>query len=154
MKIKSVLSGVGNKIPHQLIISDLIFGVRKYLTRKRITSTYIVIPEITLSILGVDVSVLKKDYNIDFVIFNTKTRKVELILEIERMDKPLTKSIIKIDDCLKNISSIKDAFIVRFDENGKIKFDKRTMVKQKIIEKSTSNSSLLGLNLISILSTK
>ncbi len=146
------LSGVGNKIPHQLIISDLVFGVRKNLAKKKLVTTYLAIPEITLSELGVDVSKLKKNYNIDFVIYNLKTKKVELILEVERAEKSLTTINNKINDCFKNIPSIKEAFIVQFNNDGKVIFNKKTKLnKNKIIEKSTSNSTVLNFNLTSIL---
>lgn len=146
------LSGVGNKLPHQYIISDLIFGVRKKLVKSNLHKKYYALSEISISELDVSVKKLKKNYNIDFVLYDKETKGIVLIAEIERSKTSMKDKIAKMADCLNNIKTIEDAFFIKFDSNGKAYFEKCILKNKKlIIESASSRSKVLGLNLKSCL---
>lgn len=146
------LSGVGNKLPHQFIISDLIFGVRKKLVKSKLNKKYCAIPEITLSELVSNKIKLKHDYNIDFVLYDRETNEIVLIAEIERDKASMKDKKAKMADCLNNVKSIKEAYFIKFDKSGKAEFENCSIKrKELIIESTSSRSEILGLNLKSCL---
>lgn len=146
------LSGVGNKLPHQCIISDLIFGARKKLVKSKLNKKYYALPEITLSELGLNVKKLQKDYNIDFVIYDKETNEIVLIAEIERNKASMKEKKEKMADCLNNIKSIKEAYFIKFDKSGKVAFENYSVKRNELILNSNSSrSEILGLNLKSCL---
>jgi hypothetical protein len=125
-KIKSKIFGVGNKSFHQYIISDLVYGARKYLAKKRLSKKYMALSEISLSQIGYETtpSHFSRDFNIDFVVINQETTDLIVLIEIERVNINITATKQKIKECLQAIPSIEDAFIIYFDMNGKTYFER------------------------------
>ncbi|MCZ2131405.1 MAG: hypothetical protein LC109_14220 [Bacteroidia bacterium] len=160
MKIKKNLSkglsGVGNKAFHQYIISDLIFGVRKKLVKDKKASKHSVLSEISLSQLGYETTKdhFSKDYNIDFVVINELNKNLLFIAEIERAGVTITGTLKKIQECLTQIPTIQEAYIISFDGAGKTSFELCTIQKKKLQRtKVNSKSEFLGLNIKSCLSS-
>ena len=56
LKETEKLAGIANVIPHQFIISDLIFGIRKRFAKNKKASSYRVISEISL--IGFPVTII------------------------------------------------------------------------------------------------
>jgi len=127
------LQGPGNILEHQLIISDLIYGVRNAFKEKRWSKKYMAISEISFSELGY--YDFKHNYNIDFLIYEKKTNNIKLILEIERKGRTMSSTKEKIKECLEYIPDL-EAFIIQIkkkdidfitlslDKNGKLKMEK------------------------------
>jgi len=113
MKTKG-LQGPGNKLIHQLIISDLIFGIRKHFLKKHWSKKYAVVPEISVDELGY--INFKHNYNIDFLIYDKELFNIKLILEIERKDKSMSRTKKKIHECLLYIPNL-EAYIIQINKN-------------------------------------
>lgn len=148
------LSGVGNKAYHQYIISDLIFGVRKKLVKDKKASKLSVLSEISLSQIGNKITNdnFSKDHNIDFVVMEEHTKNLLFIAEIESAGANLTRTNKKIEECLSQMPSIKEAYIIKFDEEGKTTFEICTLEKKKLKRTEVnSKSEFLGIILKSIL---
>ena len=81
LKETGKLAGIANVIPHQFIISDLIFGIRKRFAKNKKASAYRVISEISLSEIGTIYNDKKftKNHNIDLVIIDAKSRDIVFI---------------------------------------------------------------------------
>lgn len=144
------LSGVGNKAYHQYIISDLIFGVRKKLAKNNKAKELSVLSEISLSKIGYETTKehFPKDYNIDFVVIDEQSKNLLFIAEIERDDVNISKTLKKIENCLKKIPTIKEAFIIKFDGAGNTTFELYGLEKNKLkLTKKSSRSNYLGLSL-------
>jgi hypothetical protein len=144
------LSGVGNKAYHQYIISDLIFGVRKKLVKDKKASKLSVLSEISLSQIGYETTKdhFSKDYNIDFVVIEEKSKNLLLIAEIEREGVTITSTHKKIEECLKKIPTIQEAYIIKFDGAGKTKFELCTLENKKLkTTEVNSKSEFLGVSL-------
>jgi len=144
------LSGVGNKAYHQYIISDLIFGVRKKLVKDKKASKFSVLSEISLSQIGYLTTKyhFSKDHNIDFVVIDEFSKDILFIAEIERAGFPITGTHKKIEDCLTKISTIKEAFIIKFDIAGNTTFELCTIEKKKLKRTEVSSKSVfLGISL-------
>lgn len=79
------LAGVGNHINHQIIISDLIFGIRKKFAREH-EDKYYVISEVSISELGYKTKKFSHNHNIDLVIAEkgSNEKTLHFILEIEK----------------------------------------------------------------------
>lgn len=149
-KTAGQLSGVGNKAYHQYIISDLIFGVRKKMVKAKKASKFSVLSEISLSQIGYDITKnkLPKDYNIDFVVIDEQKSSIVFLAEVERANTTITETIKKIDTCLREIKTIKEAYIIKFDNSGNTTFELCTLVKNKLERvKVSSKSELLDLSL-------
>ncbi len=149
-KLSRNLSGIGNKAYHQYIISDLIFGVRKKLVKEKQASKYSVLSEITLSQIGYETTKdhFPHDYNIDFVLIEESSKNLVFIAEIERANVSITKTINKIEVCLKKIPTIKEAYIIKFDGAGNTTFELYTLKNKKLNgRKVNSKSEFLGLSL-------
>ena len=126
----SALSGINNKSYHQYILSDLIFGVRKKLTRDGKASTYLPLTELSIkSELGYDT--LLKNHNIDFLVIHEAKQEVVLIAEIERTGQIQDSTLEKIKDCLLKITTIEEAFLITFDYRKKVIFELCTLDKKK-----------------------
>ena len=140
------LQGVGNQILHQNIISDLIFGVRKKLVKRNLSKKYNVVSEISISQLGY--YDFTKDHNVDFVVYDSFTKSINLIIEIERKGKTFASTKKKVKECLVSMGNLQEAFIVTFERND-ANFFKCTLEngKLKIASKSNSKSELLKMNL-------
>jgi len=134
-KVKSKIFGVGNKSFHQYIISDLIYGVRKYFAEKRLSKKYMALSEITLSQIGYETtpSHFSRDFNIDFVVINQETTDLIVLIEIERLNINITTTKQKITECLQAIPSIEDAFIIYFDMNGKTYFERCLLENEMLV---------------------
>lgn len=148
--ISKGLSGVGNKAYHQYIISDLIFGVRKKLVKDKKASKLSVLSEISLSQIGYETTRdhFSKDHNIDFVVIDELSKNLLFIAEIERADVTITRTQKKIEECLKQISSIKEAYIIKFDGAGNTTFELCTLEKKKLKRTEVnSKSEFLGISL-------
>jgi hypothetical protein len=145
-KKKQGLQGVGNQISHQNIISDLIFGVRKKLVKRNLSKKYNVVSEVSISQLGY--KGFTKDHNIDFVVYDSFTNSINLIIEIERKGKTFASTKKKVKECLESIGDLKEAFIVTFEGND-ANFFRCTLEKGKlkITTKSNSKSEFLKMNL-------
>lgn len=149
-KLQEGLHGVFNKAPHQYIISDLIFGARKKLVKTRNNKKFIAVSEISLSVIGYDKKVNKfsADHNIDFVVKNAENNEIYVIVEIEREEIGRKRTETKIFECLKSIKSVQEAFIINYDVNSNITFERCTIIKNKLVcTVSTSKSEFLNLNL-------
>ena len=145
------LSGVGNKAYHQYIISDLIFGVRKKFVKDKKASKFSVLSEISLSQIGYETTKdhFSKDHNIDFVVIDEENKDLLFIAEIEREGVKITSTLKKIEECLKQIPTIKEAYIIKFDGAGKTTFELYT-IKNKKLKKTVmknSKSEFLGISL-------
>ena len=143
------LQGPGNTIKHQLVISDLIFGVRKRFLEKHWSKKYSAVSEISVSELGY--MGFEHNHNIDFLIYDKRLNTIKLILEVERKGKSMTRTKKKIKECLLNIPDI-EAFIVQINPND-INFISCSLDnKGKLVMKENkSRSKLLNKNLKSIL---
>lgn len=144
------LSGVGNKAYHQYIISDLIFGIRKKLVKDKKASKYSVLSEISLSQIGYETTKdhFSKDYNIDIVVIDEISRNLLFIAEIERADVTITGTLKKIEECLKEIPTIQEAYIIKFDGMGNTTFELCTLIKKKLKRTEVnSKSDFLGMSL-------
>ena len=117
------LSGVGNSIEHQYIISDLIFGVRKKLSKNKKWNKCFALSEISLSSLGYDANDFTHNHNIDFVVID-ENKDVKVLIEIQKKGIDIKKNRSKIEECVEKIDTIEDAFLIRFDKEGKIYFDR------------------------------
>lgn len=104
LKETGKLAGIANVIPHQFIISDLIFGIRKRFAKNKKASSYRVISEISLSEIGTIYNDKKftKNHNIDLVIIDAKSRDIVFIIEIERTGKSRKITENKMLECLTN----------------------------------------------------
>lgn len=140
------LAGTGNVLPHQYIISDLIFYARKKLKNTK----YKVLSEISISQIGT-VYTDKKftvNHNIDFVIFDAKTQKIVFIAEVERTGRGKNQTLKKLKECLTNIPTIEEAYTISFDVNLKIIISRYEIVKGKLeVVSTSSDSAFLGYNL-------
>lgn len=140
------LGGPGNVLPHQYIISDLIFSARKMLKVKE----YKVLSEISISQIGSTYNDKKftVNHNIDFVIFDAKTNKIVFIVEVERTGRGKNQTLKKLKECLTNIPTIKEAYTISFDMNLKIIIERYEIVKGKLeVVSHSSDSVFLGYNL-------
>lgn len=137
------LSGVGNKAYHQYIISDLIFGVRKKMVKAKKASKFSVLSEISLSQIGYDITKNKfpKDYNIDFVVLDKQKGGIVFLAEIEKANATLTETLHKIEVCLKQIKTIEEAYIIKFDTRGNTTFERCTLLKNKFTRDEVSSKS-------------
>ena len=141
------LFGVGNQLPHQYIISDLIYAVRSKFEK---TKKYKVLSEISIDKLGTIYSDKKftSIHNFDFVIVDAKTTDILLIIEIERAKKSISATSKKIFQSLLHIKTLQEAYIIKFDANNKIQFDRKAIKDNKLVTASNSSqSTLLDLNL-------
>ena len=144
------LSGVGNKAYHQYIISDLIFGVRKKMVKAKKASKFSVLSEISLSQIGYNITKNKfpKDYNIDFVVLDEQKSSIVFLAEVERANATITETLKKIETCLKQIKTIKEAYLIKFDDNGNTTFELCKIEKSKLKRiVVSSKSELLDLSL-------
>lgn len=143
----SMLAGAGNQLPHQLIISDLIYAIRK---KHEKSKEFIVLSEISIDKLGNIYSAKKftKKHNFDLVILDRTTNEILLIAEIERAGKNITDTKKKLLESLTHISTLKEVFIIKFNGTPIVEFA-RMNVQNKIlvITAKSSHSSLLKLNL-------
>jgi hypothetical protein len=149
-KLPKGLSGVGNKAYHQYIISDLIFGVRKKLVKDKKASKLSVLSEISLSQIGYETTKdhFSKDHNIDFVVLDENTKNLLFIAEIEREGVTITGTLKKIEECLKQIPTIQEAYIIKFDGLGKTSFELFTLENKKLKRTEVnSKSEFLGISL-------
>lgn len=139
---KDNFAGIGNHINHQLIISDLIFGIRKKFARENIDDYY-VLSEISLSELGYQKNNFSHNHNIDLVIAKKGANKKEIhfLLEIEKSEQTKNDTEKKVEECLKKIKTIEESFIVRFNKVGKIAFYKCSIKNNKMIQKKASSQS-------------
>jgi hypothetical protein len=144
---KPSLTGVGNQLPHQYIISDLIFAVRN---KHEKSKKYLVLSEISIDKIGniYNLNKFKHKHNYDFVVLDALTKDILFIAEIERIGKSKTNTIKKIKESLEHIPSLKEVFIISFDESGNIIFERKELKDKKLITVSTSSQSqLLEINL-------
>ncbi len=145
------LSGIGNVLPHQYIISDLIFAVRKKLVKNKKQKEFSALSEISISELGYPVNPKNfvTNHNIDFVVIETETQDIVFLAEIERNKKTIAKTKFKIFDCLLNMPTIKEVYIIYVDELRNTKFELCTVLNNKLIckEEVNSRSKFLGLTL-------
>jgi len=141
------LQGVGNQILHQNIISDLIFGVRKKLAKRNLSKKYNVVSEISISQLGW--FGFSKDHNIDFVVYDSFTQSINLIIEIERKGKTFASTKNKVKECLNSMGDLQEAFIVTFEGNDANFYKCTLSEKGKLIiaKKNNSKSNFLKMNL-------
>lgn len=142
------LSGVGNKAYHQYIISDLIFGVRKKLVKNKKASKFSVLSEISLSQIGYETTKdhFSKDHNIDFVVIDELSKNLLFIAEIERAGLTITRTLKKIEECLKKIPTIQEAYIIKFDGAGITTFELCILEKNKLkLKDVNSKSKFLGI---------
>ena len=149
-KTSGKLAGIANIIPHQFVISDLIFGIRKRFAKEKKASLYRVISEISLSSIGGIYNEKKftKDHNIDLVIIDSKTRDILFIVEIERLGKSRKNSENKMLECLTHIPTIQEAFIITIGINSKPTFEKVELKSKKlVITPTTSKSDFVGYSL-------
>lgn len=141
------MHGVGNQLPHQYIISDLIFAVRK---KHEISRKYLVLSEISIDKIGniYNPKKFKHKHNYDFVVLDALTKDILFIVEIERDGKIKKDTIKKIEESLEHIPTLKEVFLISFNESGLFKFERKELKAKKLITVSTSSQSqLLELNL-------
>lgn len=152
-KLKKGMTGVGNKDFHQYIISDLIYGVRKKFSSQRKSKNFLVLPEISLEEIGYSKKNFKfsKNYNIDFVVIEKISGNIILVAEIERADKNTAYAKTKINECLKFIPTLKDAFIIKFSIEGEVNFESYSIDNEIMSISITSKSTVVGVNLKSYL---
>ena len=136
------LFGVGNQLPHQYIISDLIYAVRSKFEK---TKKYKVLSEISIDKLGTIYSDKKftSIHNYDFVIVDAKTTNILLIIEIERAKKSISATNKKIFQSLLHIKTLQEAYIIKFDANNKIQFDRKAIKDNTLVTISKSSQSTL-----------
>ena len=141
LKETGKLAGIANVIPHQFIISDLIFGIRKRFAKNKKASSYRVISEISLSEIGTIYNDKKftKNHNIDLVIIDAKSRDIVFIIEIERTGKSRKITENKMLECLTNIPTIQEAFIITIGVNSKPTFEKVELERKKLVFKATTS---------------
>lgn len=147
---KNKIFGVGNKSFHQYIISDLIYGVRKHLVKKKLSKKYAALSEITLSQIGYETtpSHFSGDFIVDFVVVNQETTDLILLVEIERINVNVSATKQKIKECLLSIPTIQDAFIIYFDMKGKTYFERCFLENEELSCKSVKMvRTVLGLPL-------
>lgn len=141
------LAGVGNQLPHQYIISDLIYAVR---TKFEKTKKFKVLSEISIDKLGCVYTPRKfsKKHNFDFVVIDAQTEDILFIAEIERAGKSITATTKKIKESLTHIKTLKEVFIIKFDVAGKVIFERKAILNKKLVTTTNSSySDLLGLTL-------
>lgn len=149
--IRKGLYGIHNMLPHQIIISDFIYAIRKSYDRRKINNR-LVLPKISASQLDFEISHsedgLLKDYNFDLVICRMPCH-TEMIIEIERI-QPRKGTKEKLEDCLKKIDSLKEVLMVRYNyEIMDIEFIKCTLKNGKLdMQKTSSYSKYLNMNLL------
>ena len=148
-KQKGGLAGIGNKALHQYIISDLIFGIRKRLIKTRLAKKYAVLSEITISQIGYDLAAnnFKNDYNIDLVVVEEPNHDIKVLIEIERKGFNAKNTELKIEECLRKIPTIDEAYIIRFDMTGNTSFELCTLNQKKKLVKTSVNSKSNFLNM-------
>lgn len=138
------MSGVGNKIFHQHIISDLIYGVRKKWAKEK-ENRYYALSEISISELGYEYGLdkdLRHNHNFDLAIVEKRGNNVKMIFEVERSESSHKKTLKKIKECLASMSTLKEVFIVKFNQDGKAGFYKCVLEKNKVKELRQSSKSV------------
>ncbi len=144
------LGGIGNSLLHQSIIADLIFEVRN----KADLNNYMPLSELSIDKIGIND--LQKKYNLDFVILQKGTNELLFLAEITKKGVQKTKIKQKIQDCLQNIPSLKEAFLIEFDNENKVYFSffskNQKSKKNEMVESSISK--LLNCDLKDFLMTR
>ena len=146
-KTISMLGGAGNQLPHQLIISDLIYAIRK---KHEKSKQFIVLPEISIDKLGTIYSAQKftKKHNFDLVILDKATNDILFIAEIERAGKNISETKKKLIQSLIHITTLKEVFLIKFNGSPLVQFERIGLENKKLVMVSeSSHSALLKLNL-------
>jgi len=142
------LDGIGNKLNHQRIVSDLIFAIRKNFAKHRITDME-VLPEISISALDYEYAqdeTIKHDYNFDLAIIDNQ-KNLLMIVEVEGGKSNKNKIKEKMKDCLENINTLEEVMSIEYN-TGELLFYHYTIKDGELKkEKTSSHSHLLNMNL-------
>ena len=142
-KLNETLSGVGNSLLHQLIISDLIFAVRKMFAKRK-KKDMLALSEISLSRLGYECGdsrfAIEGDYNYDFAV--VERGMLKFVLEIERKGQYRNKTQRKLKKTIEQIADIEEVMLIEIDEyENKLRYFHYVYSNGKIIEIETSSKS-------------
>ncbi len=144
------LSGVGNSLAHQIVISDLLYAIRKKVDKQR-KKDVLVLTEISLSKLGYECGdcrfPISTDYNYDLAI--VEGGNLKFVLEVERYGQNRDKTKRKLKKTIKNIVDIEEVMLIEIDEfANELHYYHYAYVNNKIEELETSSySSYLDMSL-------
>jgi hypothetical protein len=136
------LSGIGNKPQHQYIIADLIVGIRKSLVKQGLFPEFMVLPEFSIGNYQNQSEQVSKNYNFDLCIVNADIAELLMILEVANMDDT-NKDTKKLKDCIKNIDTLQEAFLVEWDDDNNVVFTRWSANEDGEIEQKKTSQSLV-----------
>lgn len=143
-KSNNGLSGVGNSLVHQVVISDLLYAIRKRYDKKRIKDV-LVLSEISLSKLGYECGdkrfAIPTDYNYDLGV--VENGKLKFVLEVERSGQNRDKTKRKLKNTLKEITDVEEIMLIEINEfDNELHYFHYAVVNNKIEELETSSYSV------------